>query len=417
MRLSNQVAKAVVLAAGKGVRLWPLTENRSKHMIPVAGRPIIEHVVSAIKSSRIRTVVLVTGYEDELIKKHLADGAKWGVKIEYVRQSDISGTASAVSTAREHVEDSDFLLVYGDVMATPAAIRRVLDTYSGKGCKPTVGLVPVSHPESYGMARISGEWLTEIVEKPQPSDTPSNLANTGIYVLSPVIFDYLRTTTRSGRGEFEITDAISSLARSGQPVAWASIASSEWQDIGRPWDILSANAHLLGRSKGSVNGTIERGVVIRGRVTIQKGATVRTGTVIEGPAWVGKDAILGPFAHIRAGTSIGREAVIGNFCEIKNSIIMDGTHIHHLSYVGDSIIGERCNLGAGTIVANVKLNDKTVLMKIRDKLEDSGLRKLGVITGDDVKTGINTSLMPGVRIASGAIVPPGSVVSKDIISK
>jgi len=346
VRLSNQVAKAVVLAAGKGVRLWPLTENRSKHMIPVAGRPIIEHVVSAIKSSRIRTLVLVTGYEDELIKKHLADGAKWGVKIEYVRQSDISGTASAVSTAREHVEDSDFLLVYGDVMATPAAIRRVLDTYGGKGRKPTVGLVPVSHPESYGMARISGEWLTEIVEKPQPSDTPSNLANTGIYVLSPVIFDYLRTTTRSGRGEFEITDAISSLARSGQPVAWdtpsnlantgiyvlspvifdylrtttrsgrgefeitdaisslarsgqpvawASIASSEWQDMGRPWDILSANAQLLGRSKGSVNGTIERSAVIRGRVTIQRGATVRTGTVIEGPAWVGKGAILGPF--------------------------------------------------------------------------------------------------------------------------
>ena len=417
MRLSNQVAKAVVLAAGKGVRLWPLTENRSKHMIPVAGRPIIEHVVSAIKSSRIRTVVLVIGYEDELIKKHLADGAKWGLKIEYVRQSDISGTASAVSTAREHVDDNDFLLVYGDVVATPAAIRRVLDTYGEKGCKPTVGLVPVSHPESYGMARISGEWLTGIVEKPQPSDTPSSLANAGIYVLSPIIFDHLRTTTRSKRGEFEITDAISSLARSGQPVAWASIASSEWQDIGTPWDILSANAHLLGRSKGSVNGTIDRGAVIRGRVTIQKGATVRTGTVIEGPAWVGKGAILGPFAHIRAGTSIGREAVIGNFCEIKNSIIMDGTHIQHLSYVGDSIIGESCNLGAGTIVANVKLNDKTVRMKIRDKLEDSGLRKLGVITGDDVKTGINTSLMPGVRIASGAIVPPGSVVSKDIISK
>jgi bifunctional UDP-N-acetylglucosamine pyrophosphorylase/glucosamine-1-phosphate N-acetyltransferase len=267
------------------------------------------------------------------------------------------------------------------------------------------------------MARISGEWLTEIIEKPQPSDAPSNLANTGIYVLSPVIFDYLGTTTRSGRGEFEITDAISSLARSGQPVAWTSIASSQWQDIGRPWDILSANAHLLARSKRSVNGTIERGAVIRGRVTIQKGATVRTGTVIEGPAWVGKGAILGPFAHIRAGTSIGREAVIGNFCEIKNSVIMDGTHIQHLSYVGDSIIGERCNLGAGTTVANVKLNEKTVRMKIRDKFEDSGLRKLGVITGDDVKTGINSSLMPGIRIASGATVPPGSVVSEDISSK
>ncbi|WP_455363416.1 bifunctional sugar-1-phosphate nucleotidylyltransferase/acetyltransferase [[Eubacterium] cellulosolvens] len=416
VRLSDRVAKAVVLAAGKGVRLWPLTENRSKHMIPVAGRPVIEHVVSAIRSSSIRRLVLVTGYEDELIKKHLGDGAKWGVKIEYVRQSDISGTASAVSVAREQVEGRDFLVVYGDVVVSTVAIRRVLDTYKMRGYKPTVGLVPVSRPESYGMAKTSEEWLTEIVEKPQPSASPSNLANTGIYVLSPIIFDYLETTSKSGRGEFEITDAISSLARTGAPVAWASIASSEWQDIGRPWDVLSTNANLLARSKRSVNGTIERGVVIKGRVTIEKEATVKTGSVIEGPAWIGKGATLGPFAHIRASTSIGREAVIGNFCEIKNSVVMDGAHIRHLSYVGDSIIGERCNLGAGTVVANVKFNDKTVRMKIRDKLEDSGLRKLGVIIGDDVKTGINCSIMPGVRIASGATVPPGSVVSEDITS-
>lgn len=416
MNLSGQVTKAVVLAAGKGVRLWPLTERRSKHMIPVAGRPVLEHVVSAIRSSGIRTLVLVTGYEDELIKKHLGDGTKWGVKISYVRQPEISGTASAVLVARKEVKDRDFLVVYGDVVVNKSAVRRVLDTYKEKGCNPTVGLVPVSSPESYGMAKTSGDWLAEIIEKPGPSASPSSLANTGIYVLNAVIFDYLEATPRSGRGEFEITDAISSLARSGQKVAWASIAPSEWQDIGRPWDVVSANANLLARTRRSLSGTVEKGAVIKGRVTIEKGATVRTGTVIEGPAWIGERASVGPFAHIRPSTSIGKEAIVGNFCEIKNSIIMAGAHIRHLSYVGDSIIGERCNLGAGTIVANVKLNDKTVRMKIRGKLEDSGLRKLGVITGDDVKTGINSSIMPGIRIASGRIVPAGSVISEDITS-
>jgi bifunctional UDP-N-acetylglucosamine pyrophosphorylase/glucosamine-1-phosphate N-acetyltransferase len=385
-------------------------------MIPVAGRPVLEHVVSAIRSSGIRTLVLVTGYEDELIKKHLGDGTKWGVKISYVRQPEISGTASAVLVARKEVKDRDFLVVYGDVVVNKSAVRRVLDTYKEKGCNPTVGLVPVSSPESYGMAKTSGDWLAEIIEKPGPSASPSSLANTGIYVLNAVIFDYLEATPRSGRGEFEITDAISSLARSGQKVAWASIAPSEWQDIGRPWDVVSANANLLARTRRSLSGTVEKGAVIKGRVTIEKGATVRTGTVIEGPAWIGERASVGPFAHIRPSTSIGKEAIVGNFCEIKNSIIMAGAHIRHLSYVGDSIIGERCNLGAGTIVANVKLNDKTVRMKIRGKLEDSGLRKLGVITGDDVKTGINSSIMPGIRIASGRIVPAGSVISEDITS-
>ena len=407
--------KAVVLAAGKGVRLWPLTENRSKHMIPVAGRPILEHVVSAIRSSGIRTIIMVAGYQDELIKKHLGDGRKWGVKIDYIRQSDISGTASAISVTRELVDDGDFLVVYGDLLVSAAAIKRVLETYRRKGRKQTVGLVPVSRPESYGMAKTSGEWLIDIIEKPQPSESPSDLANTGIYVLSPTIFDHIRATNRSGRGEFEITDVISSLARKGTPLAWASIGPLDWQDIGRPWDVLSANASLLTRTKRSVNGIVERGTIVKGRVAIERGATVRTGTVIEGPAWVGKGAIVGPYAHIRACTSIGRGAVIGNFCEIKNSIIMDGTHIRHLSYVGDSIIGERCNFGAGTIVANVKLNDKTVRMKIKDKLEDSGLRKLGTITGDNVKTGINSAIMPGIRITSGARIPAGSVVCEDIV--
>jgi len=414
VKRSDQVAKAVVLAAGKGVRLWPLTEKRSKHMIPIAGRPVIEHLVSAIRSSAIRSLVLVTGYEEELIRKYLGDGGNWGVKVEYVHQADISGTATALSVARDWLRDRDFLAVYGDIVVTPNAIRRVIDTYRRKGQRPTVGVAPVSRPELYGMARTSGEWLTEIVEKPEASASPSNLANTGIYVLSPTIFDYLQQAPRSGRGEFEITDAISSLAGSGSSVAWARIGASDWQDIGRPWDLLSANANLLARSKRSVGGTIEKGVTITGQVTIEKGATVRTGTVIEGPAWVGSGAILGPCAHIRAGTSIGRGVAIGNFCEIKNSIIMDGTRIQHLSYVGDSIIGERCNLGAGTMVANVKSSGKTVRMRIRDSLEDSGLRKLGVFSGDDVKTGINSSIMPGIRIASGAMVPPGSVISEDV---
>jgi len=416
LKASEQVAKAVVLAAGKGVRLWPLTENKSKHMIPVAGRPVIEHVVAAVKSAGIRSLILVTSYAEELIQKHLGNGAKWRVRIEYVHQPDISGTGSAVSAAREKLGDHDFLLVYGDVMVTPTAIRRVLETYRRKGRKPSVGLVPVSRPESYGMARVSGEWLIDIVEKPQAPASPSNLANTGIYVLGPTLFEHLEKILRSGRGEFELTDAISSLARGGASVAWAKIGASDWQDIGRPWDLLSANATTLARSKRSVNGTIEKGVTITGPVTIEKGATVRTGTVIEGPAWIGNGAVLGPLAHIRAGTSVGRRVVIGNFCEIKNSIIMDDTHIHHLSYVGDSVIGERCNLGAGTILANLKTNGKTVRMRIRDKLEDSGLRKLGVFTGDNVKTGINSSIMPGIRIASEAVLPPGSIVSEDVFA-
>lgn len=416
MRHSNGPLKAVVLAAGKGVRLWPLTENRSKHMIPVAGKPIVEHVIFAIRSAGIRSIVLVTRYRSELVKKHIGNGSKLGVTVDYVDQPDISGTASAISMARDQVGSNDFLVAYGDLVVTPRAIKRVVDTYRKKGRKPTIGLIPVSRPESYGMAKVSGDLLTEIIEKPSQSQSPSNLANTGIYVLNPTIFDHLQTTLRSGRGEFEITDTISSLAKTGTPVAWARIDPSDWQDIGKPWDVLAANARLLARSKRRIAGRIEEGAKVTGQVTIEKGALIRTGTVIEGPARIGEGAVIGPLAHIRAGTCVGKRSAIGAFCEVKNSIIMDHTKIPHLSYIGDSIIGEHCNLAAGTMVANLKLSDNTVRMRIKDSLVDTGLRKLGIVTGDNVRTGINASFMPGIRIASGAVIPACSVVSEDVMS-
>jgi len=415
LRHANETLKAVVLAAGKGVRLWPLTENRSKHMIPIAGKPIVEHVISAIKSAGMRSLVVVTQYRSELVKKHLGDGSKLGVRIEYVNQPDVSGTANAIHAAQNKIGNQDFLVAYGDLMVAPRAIERVAETYRKKGRKPTVGLVPVSQPELYGIAKVSGDFLTEILEKPSPSQSPGNLANTGIYVLNSVVFDHLQSTLRSGRGEFEITDTISSMAKGGTPVVSARIDPSDWQDIGRPWDILSANACLLARSKRRIVGRIERGATVTGQVTIEKGAVIRTGTVIEGPAWVGEDAIIGPLARIRPGTSLGRGSAIGAFCEVKNSIIMDHTKMPHLSYVGDSIIGEHCNLAAGTIVANLKFSDRPVRMRVKDNLVDTGLRKLGIVTGDNVKTGINVSFMPGIRVASGATVPPGSIVSEDVM--
>lgn len=416
MPKKDRTLKAVILAAGKGVRLWPLTESRSKHMIPVAGRPIVEHVIYAVKSAGIRSFVVVTQYRGDLIKKHFGDGAKLGVTIEYVNQPYVSGTANALSVTQSLIEDHDFLVVYGDLVVSPRAIKHVVETYRRKGRKPTVGLVPVSHPESYGMAKISGDLLAEIVEKPHPSQSPSNLANTGVYVLNPLIFDHLQTTLRSGRGEFEITDTISSMVRSGAPVAWARIDPSDWQDIGRPWDVLAANTRLLARSRRRIAGQIEKGATVTGQVTIERGAVVRTGTVIEGPAWIGENAIIGPLAHIRAGTSLGKGSVIGAFCEVKNSIIMNHTKIPHLSYIGDSIIGEHCNLAAGTIVANLKFSEKTVRMRIKDNLVDTGLRKIGIVTGDNVKIGISASFMPGIRIASGATIPPCSIVSEDVTS-
>jgi bifunctional UDP-N-acetylglucosamine pyrophosphorylase/glucosamine-1-phosphate N-acetyltransferase len=159
---------------------------------------------------------------------------------------------------------------------------------------------------------------------------------------------------------------------------------------------------------------VEEGVRILGPVHISEGARVRSGAYIEGPVVIGPGSDVGPNCYLRPSTSIGENVRVGNACEVKNSIVMDGTHVAHLSYVGDSIIGEGCNLGAGTITANIRFDKKNVRVNIKGKRIDSGLRKLGSIIGDDVQTGINVSLMPGVKVGSNSWIAPSLTVHEDV---
>jgi NDP-sugar pyrophosphorylase family protein len=151
-------------------------------------------------------------------------------------------------------------------------------------------------------------------------------------------------------------------------------------------------------------------------VWLGENSIIKSGSYIEGPVYIGRDSVVGPNARIRAYTCIQDRVVVGASCEIKNSIIMNGTKVPHLSYVGDSIIGENCNLGAGTITANIRFDEKNLKMRTKGREQDTGRRKLGVIMGDQVQTGINVSILPGVRVGSGSWLGPGTIVSEDVAS-
>ncbi|UCE95319.1 MAG: glucose-1-phosphate thymidylyltransferase, partial [Candidatus Bathyarchaeota archaeon] len=243
-----------------------------------------------------------------------------------------------------------------------------------------------------------------------------NLANAGIYILSTDIFEAIKRTKLSTRGELEITDSFSILLETGHKIAAAKVANNEMLDVGILWDLFDANRWVLERIKLSIEGQIEDGVHLIGQVSVEDGARIRSGAYIEGPVFIGKDSDIGPNCFIRPHSSIGQKVRIGNACEIKNSIIMDKTHIGHLSYVGDSIIGENCNFGAGTTIANYRFDGEPVKMKVKNRTLDTGRRKLGVVLGDNVKTGINTLLMPGVKIGNNCWIGPDVVVYRDVAS-
>jgi bifunctional UDP-N-acetylglucosamine pyrophosphorylase/glucosamine-1-phosphate N-acetyltransferase len=406
--------KAILLAAGEGVRLQPITATRPKHMIRVGGKPILEHCLEALKATGVTEAIIVTHYMSDAIRQHFGDGEKMGLKVECVEQAAVLGTGNALSVAEPYV-DGAFVLVYGDLLFAPDAMKNVVHLYEKEEPASVMAVVPVKKPESYGIVELKNEkHVKRITEKPALGHVESNLANAGLYAFSPKIFDKIRQTEVSVRGELELTDAISLLIRDKETVLAAKISKDDWIDIGRPWDLLEANSWALKRMEHTVYGTVENGAHLVGPVTVAETARIRSGAYIEGPTFIDEGSDIGPNCFIRACTSVGKNVRIGNACEIKNSIIMDWTHIGHLAYVGDSILCEHCNLGAGTIMANYRLDGGTVKMVVKDEVIDSERRKLGVILGDNVKTGISALLMPGVKVGTNSWVGPNFTVHRDL---
>lgn len=405
--------KAVILAAGKGTRLHPLTLTRPKHLVPVGGKPIIDHVLTALRQAGITEAVIVTNYMAESLQRYLKDGKNYAMTLEYAVQEQLKGTADAASYAEIFVQ-GNFLLTYGDWLTTPEAIKTVLRTHEKEKPTATMGVVAVENPEHYGIIEHTNSYITRIVEKPPREKAPTNLANAGIYVLSTQIFEAIKQTKPSPRGELEITDSFSLLLEQGHRIAAATIPSKEMFDVGLLWDLFEANRWTLERMKQKIEGNIEDGAHLVGPVTVEEDARIRSGAYVEGPAFIGGESDIGPNCFIRPYTSIGRRVRVGNACEIKNSIVMDRTHIGHLSYIGDSVIGESCNLGAGTLIANYRFDGESVKMRVKDSVLDTGKRKLGVVLGDEVKTGINASLMPGVKVGNDCWIGPNIVVYRDL---
>jgi UDP-N-acetylglucosamine diphosphorylase/glucosamine-1-phosphate N-acetyltransferase len=408
--------KAVVLAAGEGLRLQPITATRPKHLIKIGGKPILQYCLEALKSAGITETVIVTHYMGEAIRQFFGKGEKNGLKLEYVEQPSILGTGNAAAMIEPYVK-GNFILVYGDLLFSSEAVKRVLKSFNDEEPFAVMAVVPVAKPENYGMVALEKHGrVVRIIEKPSREETPSNLANAGLYAFTNEIFSEIHRIQPSVRGELELTDAISLLIKNKKTVLAAELSKDDWIDIGHPWDLLDANVWVLKRMKHEVEGEIEDGAHLVGPVTVKKTSRVRSGAYIEGPSFIGEGSDVGPNCYVRACSSIGKNARVGNAVEIKNSIIMDGTHVGHLSYIGDSVIGEHCNLGAGTITANYRLDSRNVEMMIKGRMVDSGRRKLGAILGDDVKTGISALFMPGVKVGFKSWVGPNYIVQKDLAS-
>ncbi len=374
---------AVVLAAGAGSRLWPFTETQAKPAIKIIDRPLVHYVLDFLRFNGVEKLCVVVNYRAEDVVSAVES---YGVRVRFVYQKAPKGTGHALMIAEKHLGDH-FIVANGDVLLL-SNVRLPVNS---------ILVVNRPHGGEFGTPIVQNGILVGMREK-----EPGRMINGGVYHLSADVFGYLDGLKPSPRGEYEITDVLPELG-----LRAVFVRGDHWLDVGRPWDLLSAARALVARMPERRDGNVEPRATLKGKVIVSDGAEIRNGAYVQGPAYIGPGAVVGPNSYVRPYSVIQESARVGNAVEVKASILMEGAHVSHLSYVGDSVLGRGVNFGAGTITANLRF-DNAPVRGVR--------RKLGAFVGDSAKTGVHVSLMPGVRIGANAWVFPGSVVFSDVPS-
>ncbi len=408
--------KAVILAAGKGSRLNPLTVTRPKHMLPIAGKPVLEHIVQGLRDADVREIGLVVHHIKEKIIGYFGDGSKWGVEITYIEQPKPEGTAAAVEVAADYVGDEPFLLVHGDVTVTGPILRELINIFERNSADAVVLGTEVPNPQEYGVLDVDGNpigRLLGVIEKPR-GRVRSRVINAGAFVFTPRIFEYVSRVGYSSRGERELTEALRMMASEREVLVY-NAGSGWWFDVGRPWDLIDANKYFLSKIETKIKGEIHPGATILGPVVLEEGSVIMSGAVLVGPLYIGRgtrieyNTVIGPY------TSIGRDVVIGPLSYVVGSVILDNTRVSSHCSIFESIIGESVYLESGVKIPGYNIYGTTVKVLIKGRKIDSGREVLGAIIGDEVRIGANSSILPGITVMPRSIIDPGSAVREDVL--
>jgi glucose-1-phosphate thymidylyltransferase len=392
--------KAVVLAAGEGTRLRPLTVNRPKVMIKIANRPILEYVVRALSNNNIRDIILVVGYKKEQIMTYFEDGNQWNVNIEYVEQDKQVGTAHALSMCKDQVE-GDILVLPGDNIIDEETVRDLT-----KAKDPwTVIIAESSTPSKYGVVSMAGRPITRIVEK--PAQEISNLVSTGIYKLPRDIFRYIEIGATQNL--HDMTSIIQSVIDDGNEVSGVH-TEGKWIDAVFPWDLHSLNATALMDMEIGRAGKIEEGVRINGKVSIGEGTVIRSGTYIQGPAVVGKGCDIGPNVVILPSTTLGDNVTVNPFTEIRHSLVMSDVSVGGSSIISHSVIGDGCRIGS-----HFSATSERARILLENEVYD--VDHIGAIVGEDCVIGNQVVVSSGMIVGTRCRIQSGKHIDQNIVDK
>ncbi len=399
---------AVILAAGRGRRLWPVGEALPKCMIRVLGKPLLEWVLDAVLPHCGKAVIVV-GYKKELVTGYFSQ-KPYAASLEFVEQAEQKGTAHALLQAQTHV-DGPFFTVNGDSFAEPRFYSEFVQHMQEKPSQWFGMAKAVDDARPFGLIHQKDGRIASFEEKPKQPQT--GLVALGNYYLPDAFFSFLEKVPLSARGEYELTDALNAFCHAHELTAQAFDGFRS--EVTYFWDHLDLNIHALENLMDEKrDGTIEQGAVVEGKLFLGKGSIIKAGSRIEGPAYIGENCLIGPNAFIRRGSVIENNCHVGT-CEIKNSVVMNGANVPHFSYIGDSVLCEDVNLGAGSMIANLRFDNEPIQVKFKDLgTVDSGRRKLGAAIGSGTKVGVNCSINCGVLIGHNCKIYPGVQVKHNL---
>lgn len=401
--------KIVITAAGSNSRFFPLNTQAHKGAITLLGESFISRTLRSLADHGFDEVVIVQSPRDQesgSLKKAV-ENSHSEMNVQYVIQKEAKGMGDAVLSAKEHLSDKFFVIFPDLINAGEIADKMLADSENSVICT-----TQTSEPWLYGIVEVENGIAKAIEEKPTKGSQKSDQKINGCYLLDQKFLSILSTLPEA---EYNFEQALGELFKA-EPVKAVELDESVFS-LKYPWHLLKFQNILFSELKSKIDpsATVAKTAILdetNGPIVIEAGAKVGDFTKVVGPCYLGKNTLVGDYSFVRQ-SSLEEGSVVGANTELVRSIILENSTLH-FSYLADSIVGPNNQIGAGIITANKRLNRESVITMVKGIKTDTGLKALGIITGEGAKLGIGLNTMPGVLIGSEAKIFPGLTISKNV---
>jgi len=405
--------KVLLLGAGRSKRMKPITD---KNFLNFLGKPLIEHQLNLIKNAGIDEVIIVGGEHN--LEKLNECGKHLGIDVSVVEQKDLdAGMCGAVLAAKDKIGSEPVLIFSSNDVVEKSAFESVIKAFDKDDAEAYLLGKVVDKYFPGGYLEVSDDgFIKSIIEKPEQGKEPSNLVNLVVHVHKDFskLVSYLQKAKSDSDDLYEV--ALGDMIKDGIKIK-AVKYEGFWQPIKFPWHVNKVFKFLFENSEKSIakSAQISKNATIKGDVIIGENVKILEGAVVNGPVYIGDGSVIATNALVRE-SNIGKNCVIGFSTEVARSFLGNDVWTHS-NYIGDSVIGNNVSFGAGTVTGNLRLDESEISILGDERKTPTGENKLGIITGDNIRVGINNSFMPGAKIGSDSFIGAGLVIAENIPEK